>query len=102
MLPLRRWRWLVIAAAMLVLVVALAASASVQHHEGYFSPVISPDGNYVYFVKRVTTGLVWGAGIEFFTPPAHVRPWHDQFELCRVKMDGSNFETLYRWPGSPL
>ena len=79
-----------------------AAFLVVQHEVGYFSPVISPDGQFVYFVRRSTSGLVWGLGWEFFTPPAHAFLWQDRFALCRTKIDGSSFEVLHRLPASPL
>lgn len=88
--------------AVLAAAVAAIAATAVRREEGFFSPVISPDGEFVYFVKRSTAGLVWGSGIEFFTPPAHAYIWRDRFELCRVKINGGKFETVRGWPASPL
>ena len=81
---------------------AAAIAFAARQEEGFFSPVFSPDGQYIYFVQRSTSGLIWGLGVEHFTPPAKARIKSDQFELCRIKSDGTAFEVLRRWPQSPL
>ena len=93
-----------ILAIVLALVVAagLLLLAQVQSHEGYFSPVYSPDGREVYFIARETAGLVAGLGYEFFTAPAHVFVWRDRFSLRKLDTETGNIEVLKSWPASPL
>lgn len=89
-----------------VTVVAAAALVGwrffVQSHEGYFSPVFSPDRRSVYFIERRTRGLVWGLGLEHFTPPAHAFVLDDRIAIKRLHRDSGRVETLARWPPSPL
>ena len=94
----------IILAIVLVLVVAagLLLLAQVQSHEGYFSPVYSPDGREVYFIARETAGLVAGLGFETFTPPAHVFVWRDRFSLRKLDPETGNVEILKSWPASPV
>ena len=94
----------IILAIVLVLVFAagLLLLAQVQGHEGYFSPVYSPDGREVYFIARETAGLVAGLGFETFTAPAHVFVWRDRFSLRKLDPAAGNVEILKSWPASPL
>ena len=94
----------IILAIVLLLVVAagLLLLAQVQSHEGYFSPVYSPDGREVCFIARETAGLVAGLGYEFFTAPAHVFVWRDRFSLRKLDPETGNVEILQSWPASPL
>ena len=94
----------IILAIVLLLVVAagLLLLAQVQSHEGYFSPVYSPDGREVYFIARETAGLVAGLGYETFTAPAHVFVWRDRFSLRKLDPETGNVEILQSWPASPL
>ena len=94
----------IVLAIVLVLVVAagLLLLAQVQSHQGYFSPVYSPDGSAVYFIARETSGLVAGLGYEFFTAPAHVFVWRDRFSLRKLDPDTGSIEVLRTWPPSPL
>ena len=94
----------IILAIMLALAVAagLLLLAQVQSHEGYFSPVYSPDGRQVYFIVRETAGLVAGLGFETFTPPAHVFVWRDRFSLRKLDPETGNVEILKSWPASPI
>ncbi len=102
-MPARLLKWAAIAVAAILLIGAAVVLATVlRHEEGYFSPVISPDGTQVYFVRRTTSGAVWGLGWEFFTPPAHAYLWRDRYQLCRIRLDGGAFETLRAFPPSPL
>lgn len=102
-------KWIAIVA---VVVVALSATAwftlravglvSNEHHIGYFAPVWSSDGRFVYYLERETTGRVWGMGWEFFSAPAHVRAARDTFRLCRVDAQTGATEILDQFAASPL
>ena len=94
----------IILGVLLVLVVGvgLILLAQVQSHEGYFSPVYSPDGREVYFIARESRGLVAGLGIENFTPPAYVFVWHDRFSLRKLDIDTGSIEILKSWTASPV
>lgn len=87
---------------LLAVVVGVVIFTQVQSHEGYFSPVYSPDGQEVYFITRQTRGLVTGLGVEFFTPPAHVFVWRDRFFLQKLNAETGQVEVLKTWPPSPL
>jgi hypothetical protein len=69
---------------------------------GYFSPLLSEDGNKVFYVMRRTSGRTWGFGWENLTPPARVKVSADQFSLHRFDLRTGEDETLKVWPESPL
>ena len=98
---------ILIAAACVAAVLAAAAVLTggqffIHSHEGYFSPVFSPDRRSIYFIERRTRGIVWGLGVEHFTPPAHAYVLQDRIFLNRLDRDSGRVETLARWPSSPL
>ena len=95
-------QFLLLFAAVFVLVLIVLFYSQVQEHEGYFSPVYSPDGNTVYFIHRESQGLVAGLGWELFSPPAHVFVWKDRFSLRELDQASGAVETLHRWPASPI
>jgi hypothetical protein len=82
-------------------IVAVLAYLGFQRHEGYFSPVFSPDGASVYFVQRNTTGFTWGLGWEHFTPPAHAYAFSDRFSLRRLDLESGQVQVVKDWPQSP-
>ena len=88
--------------AVLFLAVIVLVFSQVRSHEGYFSPVYSPDGNAVYFIHRESQGLVTGLGWEFFSPPAHVFVWSDRFSLRKLDTASGQIDILHRWPPSPI
>ena len=72
-------------AALLVVAAVLAGWQFFIHsHEGYFSPVFSPDRRSIYFIERRTREFVWGLGIEHFTPPAHAFVLDNRISLNRL------------------
>src|SRR5437773_3577114 len=73
-----------------------------ETHEGYFDPAFSPDGRYVYTVARQTTGVTWGPGWEFFSPPAHAWLIADRVRLARIDVASARVEVLEEWPATPL
>jgi hypothetical protein len=81
--------------------VAVLAYLGFARHEGYFSPVFSPDGGSVYFVQRNTTGFTWGLGWEHFTPPAHAYALSDRFSLRRLDLESGQIQVVKDWPQSP-
>jgi len=89
-------------ALVLVVAVGLLLLAQVQSHEGYFSPVYSPDGSEVYFIARESRSLVAGLGFESLTPPAYVAVWHDRFSLRKLDPGTGRVEILKSWPASPV
>ncbi len=74
----------------------------IHTHEGYFSPVFSPDRGSVLYLERKTRGIVWGLGIEHFTPPAHAFVLSDEFSLKRLHRETGAIDVLAHWPSSPL
>ena len=100
--PLTILRLLLLLGAALLLALVVLLYTQVQEHEGYFSPVYSPDGTAVYFIHRESQGLVTGFGWESFTPPAHVFVWKDRFSLRKLDQASGEVETLHRWPDSPI
>lgn len=99
-----RWLRVVLALSGLLLAgfLALLAFSSVYRVEGYYGPVYAPDHHAVYFVQRNVVGLVWGLGLEFFTPPARVHTLRDYLTLRSVSLDRGSTETLFAWTSSPL
>ena len=92
----------VIVLCILAAVVVLVGTTRIQDHEGYFSPVYSADGQFVYFIGRHTRGLVTGWGWESFSPPAHVFVWHDRFSLSRLELETGEVEVVTTLPPSPV
>jgi len=94
----KRARILITAACVAASLVAAAALAGwqffIHSHEGYFSPVFSPDRRSIYFIERRTRGFVWGLGIEHFTPPAHAFVLDDRISLNRLQRDSGQIEIL--------
>ncbi len=95
------------AAALIVILPALfgcseAGLSQKEHITGYFSPILSEDARYVYYVSRDTVGRVNGPGVEFFTPPAKVRIDADRFVLHRMELATRKDEVLAALPDSPL
>ena len=80
----------------------MIAATRVHDHTGYFSPVYSADGQFVYYVARQTRGLVTGFGWESISPPAHVFVWRDRFELHRLDLDTRDVEVLAALPPTPI
>jgi hypothetical protein len=76
--------------------------ATWETHDGYFGPAFSPDGRYVFAVERRTTGITWGPGWEFFTPPAHAWTIADRVRLIRVEAETGRADVLRDWPSSPI
>jgi hypothetical protein len=98
---------ILLAAAVVVVVLGVAGATVgwrflVHTHQGYFSPVFSPDRRDIYFLERRTRGVVWGLGIEHFTPPAHAYVLDDRIALKRLRRDSGTVQTLARWPSTPL
>lgn len=73
-----------------------------ESYTGYFAPVYSPDGLYVYYVVRDTRGRINGPGMEFFTPPAEVRVDADLFTIHRMNLSTGQDQTIASLPDSPL
>ena len=75
---------------------------SYQTHTGYFAPVWDDAAKGIYFVQRDTTGIVWGAGWEHFTPPAYSFVRSDDFSLRRIDTETAKIESLQTWADSPV
>jgi hypothetical protein len=75
---------------------------TVERHEGYFGPALSPDGRSVWYFQRNAGGLAVGMGWEHFSPPARVFLRRDKLALCRYDLQSGRVETLLRWPSTPL
>lgn len=73
-----------------------------EAYTGYFAPVYSPDGRYVYYVVRDTRGRINGPGMEFFTPPAEVRVDADLFTIHRIDLETGRDQTIASISDSPL
>jgi hypothetical protein len=63
----------------------------------FHSPIFSSDGSEVYFLSRSASGVSWGPGIEFFTPPAKVIFLSDRFSLMALDIATKKISTLYTW-----
>ena len=77
-----------------------------QSYEGYYAPVYSPDGQYVYFVERRTTGtakqltepgFVFGGSPEFAVSVSK-----DTFSLKRLHVQSGKIEELIMLSPSPI
>ena len=75
-----------------------------ESYEGYFAPVYSPDGQYVYFVERQTRGdaRVTEMGGLFSDAKYDVFVAKDTFTLNRLNLATGRVEELVRLAPSPL
>jgi hypothetical protein len=98
--------WAAASVVLLVAVVCVAVwslkLATWESHEGYLGPAFSADGRYVYTIARQTTGITWGPGWEFFTPPAHAWLIADRVRLARIDVRTASLEILEEWPSTPI
>jgi len=76
--------------------------ATWESHGGFFGPAFSPDGKFIYAVERRTSGVTWGPGWEFFTPPAHARAFVDRIRLIRLDASNGRADILREWASSPI
>ena len=76
----------------------------VKSDEGYFAPVYSPDGQYVYFLERSTSGTVEQTSAPALFSPAKfdVQVAKDRFILKRLHVENGQIEELRRLPPSPI
>ena len=78
----------------------------VQTYEGYFAPVYSPDGQYVYFIQRRvsgTTRVTENPGFIFGGAPTYdVSIAKDTFSLKRLKVQSGQIEELTALAPSPI
>ena len=99
-------RWIALTIAGAAAVAAMAAFAiglvAVPRATGYFSPVFSPDGRFVYAVSREARATVTGFGHSGFTPPATVRLHQDRFTLLRISVDDGSRTVIEDFGASPL
>jgi len=63
----------------------------------FHSPIFNSDGSEVYFLSRSASGVSWGPGIEFFTPPAKVFFLGDRFSLMALDIATKKTRTLCTW-----
>lgn len=101
----------VVACAMLgllawVCVRRVVSQRGVRSYEGYFAPVYSPDGQYVYFVERRTSGIAREIGpldfMSFSSPKFQVSVAKDTFSLRRLHVQSGQIEELIRLSPSPI
>ncbi len=89
----------------LVVVLAFAqwiGILAIERHNGYFAPVWAADGEHIYFVERDTTGVIWGLGWEFFSPPANSYVFSDRLTLERLNVVSGKREVLERFADTPV
>ena len=94
-------------AAVIALAAAIAAVwtlklATWESHDGFFGPAFSPDGRFIYAVERRTSGVTWGPGWEFLTPPARAWVVTDRIRLIRVDTASRRVDVLREWASSPI
>ena len=100
-----------VACAMLVVVAwvcvrRVVSQRGVRSYEGYFAPVYSPDGQYVYFVERRTSGIARPMGpwdlMSLSSPKFDVSVEKDTFSLRRLHVQNGQIEELMRLSPSPI
>lgn len=94
----------VLAALFFVFARGAMSESKARSYEGYFSPVYSPDGQYVYFIERSITGTVEQTGpVDIFSSPRFdVQVAKDRFILKRMRVENSQIEELRHLPPSPI
>ena len=86
--------------------VRVVGQFGVQTYEGYFAPVYSPDGQYVYFVERRVSGtarVIKDPGFIFGGAPTYaVSVAKDTFSLERLNVQSGKIEELIALSPSPI
>lgn len=80
-------------------VIAYKAGISVRYDSDrtLHSPVFGNGGKEIYFLSRTASGISWGPGIEFFTPPAKIVFLRDRFSLMSMDISTNKTRLLYEW-----
>ena len=81
------------------------AEGQTESYEGYFAPVYSPDGQYVYFVERRTSGTTKETHTsDFFSSSSKFDVYvaKDTFSLKRLEVQSGHVEELIRFSPSPI
>ncbi len=85
---------------------AVVGQFGVQTYEGYFAPVYSTDGQYVYFIERRTSGTTKQTSrysIMMDNPPKfYVSVTNDTVSLNRLHVRSGKIEELVAFSPSPL
>lgn len=83
----------------------VVSQPEVETYEGYYAPVYSPDGQYVYFVERSVGGTATQTrptDLFFSAPKFDVSVATDVFSLKRLHIQSGQVEELVRLSPSPL
>lgn len=94
-----------LAALVVVFVRGAVSQRGGTSFEGYYAPVYSPDGQYVYFVERRITGTVKatkGADLFFSSPEFDAFVQTDTFTLKRLHFQSGQVEDLIHLAPSPI
>jgi hypothetical protein len=100
-----KWRW---AGLGMIAVISIAvlyrtvlhfmppdlSKPALTESESVLAPVFSPSGERLYFLKRNSTGMVSGPGIEFVTPPAKVEFISDRISLMEIQISTGQSSTV--------
>ena len=94
-------RLIIIAIPIIVLAVIIFSKIGllprVDKDQTFHSPVFSRGGDEIYYLERTSSGISWGPGIEFFTPPARVIIFSDRFDLRVIDIKTKKTRTIYSW-----
>ena len=89
-----------------LLVRGVMGQRDVESRVGYFAPIYSPDGQYVYFVERHSSGTVKQTQSPSFIMDGpgkfNVSVAKDAFSLKRLKGQSGQIEELIRFSPSPI
>lgn len=89
-----------------ILVRGVIGHRGTESLEGFFSPVYSSDGQYVYFVERDTSGTVKQTQAPSFMMDGpgkfNVSVAKDTFSLKRLQVQSGQIEELIRFSASPI
>ncbi len=87
-----------------VFVQGVMSQLTARTYQGYFAPVYSPDGHYVYFVERSTnaTGIQTNVTDFLSAPQYDVAVAKDTFTLKRIQVANGQIEELNVLPPSPI
>lgn len=88
-----------------VALVLVRAAVSQDSYEGYFAPVYSADGEFVYYIERRSSGdvrMTTPPDIFFSAPKYNVSVAKDSFTLKRLHIRSRKIEELAQFSPSPL
>lgn len=83
--------------ALTLIVVKSELVVTYESTTNLLEPRFGTTGNSILYVERRASGIAIGPGIEFFTPPARMHLFKDEYILKEMDLDGRHLATHFSW-----